>query len=72
MKTLPKVGYVPKRRPKKRPTPPMSLQRVEWLTWIVDKFGADAIADWLEPPVSFEEWLRARNLAARWALVRES
>jgi len=26
--------------------------------------GADVVAEWEEPPVTFEEWRRARELAA--------
>lgn len=63
MKTQPKIGYVPKRRRKKKPMPETILY-VEWLEWLVSKFGADSVADWQEPPVTFEEWKRARELAA--------
>ena len=63
MRTQPRNGFVPKRRPKKKPTA-KSLLHVEWLIWLVDEFGPCASADWQEPPISFEAWQRARELAA--------
>ena len=63
MKTLPRIGYVPKRRRKKQPTP-KTLLHVEYLEWLVGEFGAERVAEWQEPPVTFEEWKRARELAA--------
>lgn len=65
MRAHPRVEFVPKRRPKKKPTA-RSLLHVEWLIWLVDRFGAPATADWEEPPISFEAWQRARELAAHW------
>jgi len=63
MKTLPRIGYVPKRRRKKKPTPTNILQ-VEYLEWLVAEFGPETVADWQDPPVTFEDWKRARKLAA--------
>jgi len=63
MKTQPRIGYVPKRRRKKKPTPD-TLLHVEWLRWLVDEFGAERAAEWQEAPVCFEEWKRERELAA--------
>lgn len=63
MKTLPRIGYVPKRRRKKKPAP-INLLQVEYLEWLVAEFGSDAVAEWQDPPVGFDEWKRARELAA--------
>ena len=63
MKTLPRIGYVPKRRRKKQPTT-KTLLHVEYLEWLVSEFGAERVAEWSEAPVSFEEWKRARELEA--------
>ncbi len=63
MKTQPRIGYIPKRRRKKKPTPD-TLLHVEWLRWLVEEFGAEAAAEWQEAPVGFEEWKRERELAA--------
>ncbi len=63
MRAVRAVGFVPKRRPKKRPTA-KSLLHVEWLIWLVNEFGACATADWQEPPISLEAWKRAREFAA--------
>lgn len=30
--------------------------RVRYLEWLTAKFGPMAVADWHEPPISFEEW----------------
>ena len=64
--TRPRIGHQPKRRKKKSPAPE-TLLRIEWLEWLVAEFGPDAAADWSEPPVSFREWCRARELAAHCA-----
>ncbi len=63
MKTQPRIGYVPKRRRKRKP-PPDTLLHVEWLRWLVDEFGPESASEWQEAPVSFEEWKRDRELAA--------
>ena len=63
MKTQPRIGYVPKRRRKKKPTPEILLH-VEWLRWLVEEFGPNAAAQWQEAPVCFQEWKRMRELAA--------
>ena len=66
IQTRPRIGHQPKRRKKKTPLPE-TLLRIEWLEWLVAEFGADAAADWVEPPVSFREWRRERELAAHCA-----
>ncbi|MGQ0612890.1 MAG: hypothetical protein ACT4PV_04000 [Planctomycetaceae bacterium] len=53
-----------RRRPKKKEPSPETLLRIEWLNWLIAEHGADAVAEWDEPPVSFEEWRRRRALAA--------
>ena len=63
MKTQPRIGYVPKRRRKKKPNPEILLH-VEWLRWLVDEFGPEAAAGWQEAPVGFQEWKRERELAS--------
>lgn len=63
IRTKEKVGFVPRRRKKKTPAPE-TVRRVEWLRWLVERYGADAVAEWTEPPVSFESWCRERELAA--------
>ena len=63
MKTQPRIGYVPKRRRKKKPTPD-SLLHVQWLRWLIEEFGSEAASEWQEAPVSFPEWKRARELGA--------
>jgi len=63
LRTRPKIGFVPKRRRRKKPGPE-TLLHVEWLSWLVDEFGSHAAAEWQEAPVSFDEWKRARKLAA--------
>jgi hypothetical protein len=61
--TQPRIGDVPRRRRKKQPDPETTL-RVQWLEWLVAEFGADTVSEWQDPPVSFQEWKRARELAA--------
>ena len=63
IRTSPRVGDVPRRRKKKEPDR-QTLLRIEYLEWLVAEFGADSVAEWQEPPVSFPEWKRARELAA--------
>ena len=46
-------------RPAAPPEP--SRLRVEWLRWLVDRYGPLAVASWQEPPVSFEEWVALRG-----------
>jgi hypothetical protein len=52
-----------RRRRPKEPSPE-TLLRIEWLTWLVEQHGADVVADWDEPPTSFEAWMRDRALKA--------
>jgi hypothetical protein len=61
--TQPRIGDVPRRRRKKQPDPE-TTRRVEYLEWLVTEYGADMVAEWQEPPVTFEEWKRAKALAA--------
>ena len=61
--TRPRIGDLPKRRKKKTPAPE-TLLRIEWLEWLVAEFGAEAASEWIEPPVTFREWRRMRELAA--------
>jgi len=63
IRTSPRIGDVPRRRRKKLPDPETSL-RIRYLEWLVEEFGADAVAEWQEPPVTFTEWKRALELAA--------
>jgi len=63
IQTRPRIGDLPRRRVKKAPSPE-TLLRVEWLNWLIEQHGADAVAEWQEPPVTFEQWRRARELAA--------
>lgn len=30
--------------------------RVRWLSWLAEEYGPDIMAEWQEPPISFEEW----------------
>ncbi len=55
------------RRRKKKEPGRLTLLRVEWLTWLVEEYGADRVAEWDVRPAdvpSFEDWLRVRQLAA--------
>lgn len=54
----------PARRPKKKEPSPETLLRIEWLSFLVETYGPDAVADWEEPPVPFEQWRRERELKA--------
>jgi hypothetical protein len=63
LQTRPRIGFVPKRRRRKKPGSE-TLLRIEWLTWLVEEFGADSAAEWQEPPVTFSEWKRNRELEA--------
>ena len=63
IQTRPRIGDLPKRRKKKTPTPETVL-RIEWLGWLVDEFGPERAAEWLEPPVTFHEWKRQREMSA--------
>ena len=63
IRTREKVGFVPRRRKKKTPAPE-TVRRVEWLNWLVERYGAGVVSDWQEPPVTFESWCRDRELAA--------
>lgn len=63
IQTKPRIGKQPRRRRKRQPDPETEL-RVEWITWLVAEFGAEAAAEWQQPPVTFREWKRARELAA--------
>jgi hypothetical protein len=62
-RTKPRIGETRRRRRKKAPDP-MTELRVEWLEWLVSEYGADAVSDWQEPPVTFAEWKRERELSA--------
>lgn len=63
IRTEPRVGEVTKRRRKKQPSAEVEL-RIQWLRWLVEKYGADSVAEWQEPPVRFEEWRAERALSA--------
>jgi hypothetical protein len=63
IQTRPRIGDRPKRRKKKTPSPE-TLLRIEWLEWLVEEFGSEAASEWIEPPVSFREWCRVRQLEA--------
>ena len=63
IRTQPKIGFVPRRRKKKIPTS-KTLLRVVWLKWLVERYGAEAAAEWSAPPVTFSAWRRDRQLAA--------
>ena len=63
IQTRPRIGDLPKRRKKKTPMPETIL-RIEWLGWLVEEYGPEKAAVWLEAPVSFREWKRRREIAA--------
>jgi hypothetical protein len=63
IRTQPKLGELRRRRRKKKPAP-VTLLRIEWLTWLVEEFGPEAVSEWQDPPVSFREWKLTRELAA--------
>ncbi len=63
IRTSPRIGDLPRRRRKKEPDRETTL-RIAYLEWLVSEFGADAVAEWQDPPVTFREWKRARELAA--------
>jgi hypothetical protein len=63
IRTSPRIGDVPRRRRKKEPDRETIL-RITYLEWLVEEFGADTVAEWQDPPVSFTEWKRARELTA--------
>jgi len=62
--TQPRIGTISRRRRRKKEPDARTLLRVEWLRWLVEEYGTEAIAEWQEPPVSFHEWKRVRELAA--------
>jgi len=65
IQTSPRIGDRPRRRRRKKKHPdPLTVLRVEWLEWLVAEYGPDAVGDWSEPPVSFEQWRALRELAA--------
>jgi hypothetical protein len=53
-----------RRRRKKKEPDPQTLLRVEWIEWLIETYGADDVADWQDPPVTFAEWKRNRELSA--------
>ncbi|MCK6458756.1 MAG: hypothetical protein L6Q95_02535 [Planctomycetes bacterium] len=63
IRTSPRVGDVPRRRRKKEPDRE-TLLRISYLEWLVEEFGADTVAEWQDPPVTFQEWKRERELSA--------
>ena len=63
LQTRPRIGYVPKRRKRKKPSP-QTLLRIEWLRWLVEEFGPESVSEWQEPPVTFQEWKLNRELEA--------
>jgi len=63
-RTKPRVGDRPRRRRRKKQPNAETRLRVEWLKWLVEKYGADAVSEWEESPVSFEAWKRDRELSA--------
>lgn len=63
IRTSPRIGDIPRRRRKKEPGRETVL-RIAYLEWLVDEFGADRVADWQDPPVTYSEWKRARELSA--------
>lgn len=46
---------VVKRRKMLSPSQQAQL-RVEWIQWLVGKYGSNKVGKWIEPPVSFEQW----------------
>ena len=66
VQTRPRIGEVKKRRKKKQPNPEIEL-RIEWLRWLVEEYGADAVAEWQDAPVGFREWKTRRELSAHTA-----
>jgi len=63
IRTSPRIGDVPRRRRKKEPDRETAL-RISYLEWLVSEYGADTVAEWQDPPVTFVEWKRQRALAA--------
>lgn len=63
IRTHDRTAEHPRRRRAKEPSPETRL-RVEYLTWLVESYGADVVAEWEEPPVTFEAWTRERALKA--------
>ncbi|MDH3591660.1 MAG: hypothetical protein OER88_07270 [Planctomycetota bacterium] len=63
-RTKPRIGDVRRRRRRKKQPDPRTLLRVEWLKWLVSEYGAEHVADWQTPPVSFRDWCRSRELEA--------
>ncbi|MHC4549304.1 MAG: hypothetical protein ACYTEZ_11070 [Planctomycetota bacterium] len=63
-RTKPRIGGRPPRRRRKKEPDALTLLRVEWLEWLVAEFGPEAVSEWQDPPVTFAEWKRARELAA--------
>jgi len=63
IKTQTRLGERPRRRKRKQPGAE-TLLRVEWLNWLVETYGADAVAEWQDPPVTFHQWRLERELAA--------
>jgi hypothetical protein len=64
VRTSDRLAQPRKRRKKKKAPSQETLLRVDWLNWLVAEYGASTVAEWEEPPVSFEDWLRIRSLAA--------
>jgi len=62
MRCLPSKGWERPRKPKYKfeggDTP-----YILYLKWMVAMYGAKAVGDMQEPPITFEEWQRVRGLA---------
>jgi hypothetical protein len=63
IRTQPRAGETTKRRKKKQPSAEVEL-RIQWLCWLVEKYGPDTVAEWQDPPVGFDEWRAEKALSA--------
>ena len=58
------VGFVARhkrRLARTRAPDEMTRLKVEWIRWLVERYGRDAVGCWDDAPVSFERWLSGRR-----------
>jgi hypothetical protein len=39
----------------------MQRLKCQYIADLVEKYGANVVGDWSEPPVTFEEWCKKRS-----------
>jgi len=64
-RTQPRIGEISRRRRRKKKSPdPITVLRIEWIEWLIEQYGVEAVSDWQDPPVTFAQWKLERELAA--------